>query len=47
MVAEFRVLGDVEVLIDGQRIDPGPARRRCVLAALRSPKPIFESQLWT
>lgn len=34
MVAEFRVLGDVEVHIDGQLVDVGPARRRCVLAAL-------------
>ena len=31
---EFRLLGPVEVLADGCLIDIGPARQRCVLAAL-------------
>jgi len=34
MTVEFRVLGDVEVLINGQRLDIGHARRQCVLVAL-------------
>lgn len=33
-MTEFRVLGGVEIDIDGQRIDAGHARQRCVLAAL-------------
>lgn len=34
MLGEYRVLGDVEVLADGVVLDVGPARQRCVLAAL-------------
>jgi DNA-binding SARP family transcriptional activator len=33
-VAEFRLLGPVEVWADGQRLDAGEPRRRAVLAAL-------------
>lgn len=34
MAVEFRVLGGVEVRVDGRRLDPGPARQQRVLAAL-------------
>ncbi|MHA7652223.1 AfsR/SARP family transcriptional regulator [Mycobacterium sp. ML4] len=34
MTVEFRLLGDVEVRVDGQRLDIGHARRQCVLVAL-------------
>ncbi|MEN3608461.1 BTAD domain-containing putative transcriptional regulator [Plantactinospora sp. ZYX-F-223] len=31
---EFRLLGDIDVRVDGHRIEVGPARQRCVLVAL-------------
>ncbi|MGM1062660.1 BTAD domain-containing putative transcriptional regulator [Saccharothrix sp. Mg75] len=34
MTVELRLLGQVELLVDGSRVDLGHARRRCVLAAL-------------
>ncbi|SOJ56361.1 Putative HTH-type transcriptional regulator [Mycobacterium simulans] len=34
LTVEFRLFGGVQVLVDGRRQDIGPARQRCVLAAL-------------
>ncbi|MGM1058920.1 AfsR/SARP family transcriptional regulator [Saccharothrix sp. Mg75] len=31
---EFRFLGDLEVRVNGEPVDPGPSRQRCVLVAL-------------
>lgn len=34
MVVEIALLGEVAVRVHGEAVDPGPARQRCVLAAL-------------
>jgi DNA-binding SARP family transcriptional activator/tetratricopeptide (TPR) repeat protein len=34
VAVEFRLLGGIEVLLDGRRIDVGPVRQQCVLATL-------------
>ncbi|MCV7074511.1 winged helix-turn-helix domain-containing protein [Mycobacterium szulgai] len=47
MTVDFRLFGGVRVLVDGRRLDIGPARQRCVLAALLMDvnRPVLVDQL--
>lgn len=47
MAVEFRLLGSVELRIDGRRVDAGPAQQRCVLVALlvEADEPVSADQL--
>ncbi|HEV2370892.1 MAG TPA: tetratricopeptide repeat protein, partial [Streptosporangiaceae bacterium] len=49
---EFRLLGPVEVWVGGELVDAGPARQRCVLAALAAdagqsvPVEVLQDRVW-
>ncbi|WP_245847278.1 AfsR/SARP family transcriptional regulator, partial [Mycobacterium szulgai] len=47
LTVDFRLFGGVRVLVDGRRLDIGPARQRCVLAALLMDvnRPVLVDQL--
>jgi DNA-binding SARP family transcriptional activator/tetratricopeptide (TPR) repeat protein len=47
VVAQFRLLGEIEVRVDGQTVDVGHVRQRCVLAVLlvEANRPVSVDQL--